>query len=80
MIATVGRTGRATAEHLHFEIRRDGVAFNPVHLLEARTSGPLLASATSDDAPPFLPTPEGAEPEVESPAADMDEAHPQDVL
>ena len=32
-IATVGRTGRATTHHLHFEIRRDGVAWNPLYLL-----------------------------------------------
>ncbi len=32
-VATVGRTGDATSEHVHFEIRHDGVAYNPVYLL-----------------------------------------------
>lgn len=32
-IATVGRTGIATADHVHFEIRRHGRAYNPLYLL-----------------------------------------------
>jgi lipoprotein NlpD len=32
-IATIGRTGRATAHHLHFEIRRGVAVYNPLYLL-----------------------------------------------
>jgi len=33
LIGRIGRTGRATAEHVHFEIRRDGRVYNPLYLL-----------------------------------------------
>jgi murein DD-endopeptidase MepM/ murein hydrolase activator NlpD len=32
-IAVVGRTGRATTDHVHFEIRHEGLAYNPLYLL-----------------------------------------------
>ena len=32
-IARIGRTGRATSYHLHFEIRREGRVYNPLYML-----------------------------------------------
>lgn len=32
-IAVMGRTGRATADHVHFEIRHAGLAYNPLYML-----------------------------------------------
>jgi murein DD-endopeptidase MepM/ murein hydrolase activator NlpD len=32
-IASVGRTGRATNYHVHFEIRRNGQVYNPLYML-----------------------------------------------
>src|SRR5262249_58779075 len=34
VIGAVGRTGLATTNHLHFEVRRQGVARNPLPLLQ----------------------------------------------
>lgn len=32
-VASIGRTGRATSDHLHFEIRREGRVYNPLYML-----------------------------------------------
>ncbi len=47
-VGTSGRVGRVADEHLHFEIRRDGMAFNPLYLLEARDAAPILVSTTEE--------------------------------
>jgi LysM repeat protein len=44
VIGTVGRSGRSTAYHLHFEVRRDAMAFNPLHILPER-GGVMVARA-----------------------------------
>jgi len=42
-IAAVGRTGRATVQHLHFEIHRQGLPQNPLVLLDRREPARMLA-------------------------------------
>ncbi len=57
VIGTVGRTGLASAHHLHFEIRHEETAYNPLHLLEGRDTSvfvsapipPTTAAATLSD-------------------------------
>lgn len=47
-IAFVGRTGRASSHHVHFEIRRAGLAYNPLYMLPLPPR-PALNEETSED-------------------------------
>jgi murein DD-endopeptidase MepM/ murein hydrolase activator NlpD len=47
IIGTVGRSGRASAPHLHFEVRYQDIVYNPLHLLPARD----LIEVRPDEAP-----------------------------
>jgi murein DD-endopeptidase MepM/ murein hydrolase activator NlpD len=49
IIAAVGRTGRATAHHLHFEIRQAGLAYNPLYLLPLPPRTMLIEETAEED-------------------------------
>jgi murein DD-endopeptidase MepM/ murein hydrolase activator NlpD len=50
-IASIGRTGRATAHHLHFEIRQRGLAYNPLYLLPLPSRIAVIAGGPGDYGP-----------------------------
>lgn len=51
VIATVGRTGRASSYHLHFEVWNTGKVYDPLHLLPVREvpAEPEEAAQPEDD-------------------------------
>lgn len=48
IIGVVGRTGRATAHHVHFEIRQAGLAYNPLYMLPLPPRATLLETDEED--------------------------------
>jgi murein DD-endopeptidase MepM/ murein hydrolase activator NlpD len=48
-IASLGRTGRATSYHLHFEIRRDGRVYNPLYMLPLPARVAHVAETDEDE-------------------------------
>jgi murein DD-endopeptidase MepM/ murein hydrolase activator NlpD len=51
VIGTIGRTGRASSYHLHFEIRNNGKVYNPLHFLPPPEVAAELEEATQPEEP-----------------------------
>jgi murein DD-endopeptidase MepM/ murein hydrolase activator NlpD len=49
IIAAVGRTGRATSPHVHFEIRHSGFAYNPLYMLPLPPRITTIAETDEND-------------------------------
>ena len=49
IIAAVGRTGRATSPHVHFEIRHSGFAYNPLYMLPLPPRVTYIAESDEDE-------------------------------
>jgi len=56
VIGAVGHTGRATTNHVHFEVRRKGVAKNPLPLLQRPEPGPMPPKGHQATAPAHHPS------------------------
>jgi murein DD-endopeptidase MepM/ murein hydrolase activator NlpD len=48
LIASVGQSGRATGPNLHFEVRKDNSAYDPLQFLPAAGSGGGLRALDND--------------------------------
>lgn len=49
-IASIGRTGRATSYHVHFEIRREGRVYNPLYMLPLPARVAHVSETDEDEA------------------------------
>ena len=49
-LARLGRTGRTSGPNLHFEVRKDNIARNPIYFLPSQTAPRQMAQRAKDDA------------------------------
>jgi lipoprotein NlpD len=49
VLARLGRTGRTSGPNLHFELRKDNVARNPIYFLPTQSAARQLADRQSED-------------------------------
>ena len=56
VIGLVGSTGRSTGNHLHFEVRRGGLALDPIPFLGAASPAVAITSARKIESAPLTAT------------------------